>query len=90
MIPDHHQKKKGWVVGHRSQFAMRKDLFWKLGGYNEALEGQWRRTGGAGEKFWRVWQRAEQRGEVTTCERKPDIYMFPVGKFCDVDVFKHL
>ena len=82
--------RKKWVYGHRSQFAMKRSLFDKMGGYNEALDGEWRRTGGAGEKFWRKWQRAEARGEVKTDERRPIVFMFPVGKFCDVNVFKTL
>ena len=73
--------KRDYVPGHRSQFLMRKDLFWKLGGYNEALDGKWRRTGGAGEKFWRVWQRAEAAGTVKMHSEKPTIFMHPTGKF---------
>ena len=77
--------RRGWVNGHRSQFLMRKDLFWRLGGYNEALDGTWRVTGGAGERFWRKWQRAEARGKVKTSPDTPTIYMFPVGKYCEPD-----
>ena len=77
--------RRGWVNGHRSQFLMRKDLFWRLGGYNEALDGAWRVTGGAGERFWRKWQRAEARGKVKTSPDTPTIYMFPVGKYCEPD-----
>ena len=72
-------------MGHRSQFLMKKKLFWKMGGYNENLDGKWRRTGGAGEKFWRRWQRFEKYGRVCMDDDKLDVFMFPVGKFCDFE-----
>lgn len=75
--------RKGYFPGHRSQFLIRKDLFWDLGGYNEGLEGVWRRTGGAGERFWRKWQRWEEKGKVKIAEEQPTIFMFPSGKFCE-------
>jgi len=77
--------RKGWVIGHRSQFLMQKKLFWKMGGYNEGLDGKWRRTGGAGEKFWRKWQRLENDGRVCMDSDKLNVFMFPVGKFCDFE-----
>lgn len=80
--------KERWIQewyfpGHRSQFLIRKDLFWKLGGYNEALDGTWRITGGAGEKFWRFWQRAERMGKVKLHPEQPTVFMFPGGKYCN-------
>jgi len=77
--------RKGGVGGHRSQFLMKKELFWKMGGYNESLDGEWRRTGGAGEKFWRKWQRLEKRGKACMDSDTLDMFMFPVGKFCDFE-----
>jgi len=77
--------KRGGVAGHRSQFLMDRKLFWKMGGYNESLDGKWRRTGGAGEKFWRKWQRLEKAGKVCMDSDKLDVLMFPVGKFCDFE-----
>ena len=78
-------RRRGGVDGHRSQFLMKKDLFWEIGGYNESLDGEWRRTGGAGEKFWRKWQRLERRGKACMDDDTLDMYMFPVGKFCDFE-----
>jgi len=75
--------RKGEVEGHRSNFLMNKDLFWKMGGYNEALDGKWRRTGGAGEKFWRHWQRMEQQCQVKLDAETLNVFMFPNGKYCD-------
>jgi len=77
--------RKGWVKGHRSQFLMLKKLFWEMGGYKEDLDGKWRLTGGAGEKFWRKWQRFEKRGKVVMDKNQLDVFMFPVGKFCDFE-----
>ena len=77
--------RKREVAGHRSQFLMEKKLFWKMGGYNESLDGKWRRTGGAGERFWRRWQRLERHGKVHMDSDKLDVFMFPVGQFCDFE-----
>ena len=64
---------------------MKAKLFWDMGGYNELLDGKWRRTGGAGERFWRKWQRLERRGKVRMDDDKLDVFMFPVGQFCDFE-----
>lgn len=77
--------RRGWVRGHRSQFLMRKKTFWGMGGYNEALDGKWRLTGGAGEKFWRKWQRLERLGKARADDEKLKVFMFPVGQFCDFE-----
>lgn len=77
--------RKGRAPGHRSQFLMPSKLFWEMGGYNEALDGKWRLTGGAGEKFWRKWQRLEANGKVKTDSELLNVYMFPVGKFCNFE-----
>jgi glycosyltransferase involved in cell wall biosynthesis len=72
--------------GHRSQFLMRKKLFFDMRCYNGSLDGKWRKTGGAGEKFWRKWKRLEMRGKVVLDENPLDVYMFPSGKYCDFEV----
>lgn len=77
--------RRGGVIGHRSQFLMPKKLFWEMGGYNEKLDGKWRKTGGAGYMFWRKWQHLEKEGSVSMDTDKLDVFMFPVGKFCDFE-----
>jgi len=71
--------RKDCIPGHRSQFLMRKDLFWKLGGYDESLDGKWHYVGGAGQRFWRAWQASE----LEMSEDVLDVFMFPFGKFCN-------
>ena len=89
-------KKRWWhkfVPGHRSHFVMRKDLFWKLGGYDESEDGKPRKRkkdgslrhwpGGAGQKFWRTWQSAEERGEVEDSVEKLLVFMLPDKRWCN-------
>jgi hypothetical protein len=74
--------RKVWIPGHRSQFLMRRSLFWRLGGYNGGLDGVKKRTGGAGEKFWRAWQKAEGREKVRMNEDKLEVFMYPEARWC--------
>ncbi len=68
-----------------NNFAMRRDLFWELGGYREdVVEKQYPQ--GEDRSFrsrWRAHQ-AETGAEVSP--HRPIIYVFPTGQFCgDVD-----
>ena len=76
---------RGWVSGHRSQFAIRKSLFEEMGGYKEELDTGTAHPlgGGAGQGFFRIWQQWEKGGRVILAEDKPTVYMFPSGKFCE-------
>lgn len=78
--------RKKYFPGHRSQFLIKKSLFWDMGGYNESLDGVWRITGGAGERFWRKWQKLEIEGKVMLDNDPLDVYMFPSGKFADFEL----
>ncbi len=76
---------------HRNQFAIRKDLYWKLGGFREdriGLPYPQREDG----DFARQWRLLYEKGEIKDYDdlvgydKRPILYMFPNGKFCgDVD-----
>jgi glycosyltransferase involved in cell wall biosynthesis len=68
-----------------NNFAMRKDLFWELGGYREDLV---ERPYPQGEdRAWRSrWRTYQQNTGAEVCPFRPTIYVFPNGKYCgDVD-----
>ena len=72
-----------YFPGHRSQFAMNKKLFLDFGKYREDLSGvNHPMGGGAGQRFWQKWMKAERKGSVVASEIVPEIFMFPAGKFC--------
>ena len=64
-----------------NNFAMRKDVFWEIGGYREDLihrpypQGEDRLF----KKGWYIWER--KTGQHAHPYR-PTIYMFPNGRFC--------
>lgn len=78
-------KSKGLGIGPLpNNFAMRRDLYWQLGGYREDLV---ERPYPQGEdRAWRsVWRTFDPTGEKV-CVHRPRIFMFPNGKFIgDVD-----
>ncbi len=76
---------------HRNQFAIHKDLYWKLGGYREDLVGKPypQREDGDFAKQWRLlYEKGEIRDydDLVGYDKRPILYMFPNGKYCgDVD-----
>jgi glycosyltransferase involved in cell wall biosynthesis len=76
---------------HRNQFAIHKDLYWKLGGYREDRIGKPYPQREDGD-FAKKWRLAYEAGEIKDYddlvgyEKRPILYMFPNGKYCgDVD-----
>lgn len=68
-----------------NNFAMRKDVFWQLGGYREDLVGR-RYPQGEDSAFKRAWHKWQAAGLGQVHHERPTIYMFPNGQYCgDVD-----
>jgi glycosyltransferase involved in cell wall biosynthesis len=77
------------VESHHNSFAMRWDLFWKLGGYVEDRIGlpypQAEDT-----LFWQKWDAYKTSHNIEMRQDVPILYAFPVGRWCgDVDYNPH-
>lgn len=76
---------------HRNQFAIHKDLYWKMGGFREDRIGlpYPQREDGDFAKQWRLlYEKGEIRDfdDLVGYDKRPILYMFPNGKYCgDVD-----
>jgi hypothetical protein len=67
-----------------NNFAMRRDLFWKLGGYREDLVEK-PYPQGEDRAFRSVWRTFDPTG-AKVCVHRPTIFMFPNGYYLgDVD-----
>jgi len=81
----------GWLGGALrvgplpNNFAMRKDLYWKLGGYREDRVGLPYPQGE--DRSWRSrWRTYQKKTGAAVCPHRPLMYVFPNGKWCgDVD-----
>jgi len=76
------------IESHHNSFAMKRDLFWKIGGYREDLIGE-PYPQGEDSDFWNRWKAYAQEHKMSSLEG-PTMYMFPTGRFCgDVDHDEH-
>jgi hypothetical protein len=73
------------LAPHPNNFVMRKEAFWRIGGYREDLVD--RPYPNKGDTYFkRAWAQAYERGELTLRDSRPTLYMFPSGQWCgDVD-----
>jgi len=88
LMPWRIKKKKNYVPPHPNNFAMRKDVFWKLGGYSENRmnEAYPKCTDDGGFKMRFV--ALQKKGLYPDHPERPTLYMFPSGQYCsetDVD-----
>lgn len=73
------------LESHHNSFAIRADLFWKLGGYDEDKVGL-PYPQGEDSAFWKRWLAYRDANGIRECKRPPTLYVFPTGRWCgDVD-----
>jgi len=79
------------LTPHRNQFAIHRDLYWKMGGFREDRIGMPYPQREDGD-FAALWRKMYEAGEVRDFDdmhghaNRPTILMFPNGKWCgDVD-----
>ena len=76
------------IESHHNSFAMKRELFWKLGGYREDCVGK-PYPQGEDSDFYNKWKAYVEEVGVPSLEG-PTMYMFPTGRWCgDVDYDKH-
>jgi glycosyltransferase involved in cell wall biosynthesis len=87
-LPDKYDLK---LTPHRNQFAIHRDLYWKMGGFREDRIGMPYPQREDGD-FAALWRKLYESGEVRDFDdmhghaNRPTIVMFPNGKWCgDVD-----
>jgi glycosyltransferase involved in cell wall biosynthesis len=90
LLPKRYEERGAKVPPHPNAYAMNRDVFWELGGYDEGLVLRRQYPQGEDNLFKRRWAQWQAAGKGHTDAYRPMIYMFPCGQFCgDVDYNPH-
>lgn len=88
-LTDDRIKSRGLKIApHPNNFAMKKDVFWSLGGYREDRMGEGYPKCTDDGAFKIRWTKLLNSGGATIqdADLRPTLYMFPTGQYCgDVD-----
>jgi glycosyltransferase involved in cell wall biosynthesis len=86
LLRSRYKERKAKLPPHPNCYAMNRDVFFEIGGYDEGLVLRRRYPQGEDNLFKRRWRQwAVERG-VNSDPHRPKTYMYPCGQFCgDVD-----
>ena len=72
------------VTPHTNSFAMRRQLYWDIGGVSEKHVGSGKHPNREEQPVKAAYKRLAREGKITICgdEDRPTIYMIPNGRFC--------
>ena len=72
------------VTPHTNSFAMRRDLYWQIGGVSEKHVGSGKHPNREEQPVKAAYKRLAREGKITVCgdEDRPTIYMIPNGRYC--------
>jgi hypothetical protein len=90
LLPDRYKERGVTLAPHPNVYAMNKEIFWEIGGYDERLVFKKPYPQGEDNLFKKRWSQWVQAGKGEAATVSPMIYMFPNGQYCgDVDFNPH-
>lgn len=90
LLPRWYDVRKAKIPHHHNVYAMNREVFREIGGYNERMVLTKQYPQGEDNFFKRTWHKwAKAKGWTVATGNSP-VYMFPVGQFCgDIDFNPH-